>query len=247
MTSASTSRRTRILLAEEQPGSRDLIILVLSKLGYEIVAEPDLDHALDRMRKHACACVLLSATLTGGHGAESVRRLRSAAGDGRAPMILVLGGEDEALRRACLDAGARAYLLRPVEIDRLLRLVKEGGLARTSDAGTVAPPDPVIDLEHLFAFTDGDLQLERELSALFLSSAEVYLQRMADALRTGAPWRDTAHALKGASSNLGARRVAGLAREAEGAEPSESLLGALTAAVEEVRRCFDARQETGSP
>lgn len=246
MTSASTSRRTRILLAEEQPGSRDLIVLILSKLGYDVAAVADFDDALGRMQEQVCACVLLSATLTGGHGAEAVRRLRSTAAEGRAPMILVLGGEDEALRRDCLDAGARAYLPRPVEIDRLLRLLKEGGLARTADAGTAAPPDPVIDLEHLFAFTDGDLQLERELSALFLSSAEVYLQRMADALRTGAPWRDTAHALKGASSNLGVRRVAALAREAEGAEPSKRLLAALRAAIEEVRRCFDARQEPGS-
>ena len=47
--------------------------------------------------------------------------------------------------------------------------------------------EPVIDLTHSRGFTDGDPQLEGELLTLFLSSADVYLIRFADALR---PARD---------------------------------------------------------
>jgi HPt (histidine-containing phosphotransfer) domain-containing protein len=95
--------------------------------------------------------------------------------------------------------------------------------------------EPVIDLDHLHAFTDGDPQLEGELLALFLSSADVYLARMDEALRTGQSWDATAHALKGASANLGARRVMVLALAAEHAPPGAAELAALRRAVEEVR------------
>jgi HPt (histidine-containing phosphotransfer) domain-containing protein len=100
---------------------------------------------------------------------------------------------------------------------------------------SIGDAEPVVDLHHLFGFTDGDLQLEGELLALFLSSADVYLARMDEALRTDQNWAGTAHALKGASANLGARRVMVLALAAEHSSPSAAQLEALRRAVDEVR------------
>ena len=104
------------------------------------------------------------------------------------------------------------------------------------------PQGSVIDLEHLCGFTDGDLQLEGELSALFLSSAGVYLERMDQALKSGQSWRQTAHALKGASANLGARQVATLALHAERSDPSDHQLQEIRRALDEVRQFFERRQ-----
>ena len=96
-------------------------------------------------------------------------------------------------------------------------------------------PEPVIDLERLYSFTDGDPQLENELLTLFLSTADIYLARMSQALGTGEPWTATAHALKGASANLGARRVMALALAAEHTDANAEQLEALRGAIEEVR------------
>ena len=111
--------------------------------------------------------------------------------------------------------------------------------------GTTAPkpseapvPEPVLDLDHLRGFTEGDPQLERELSSLFLSTAEMYLQGMEEALTGGRPWTSTAHALKGASANLGARRLSALALQAERSEPNRAQLEAIEQAIEEVRALF---------
>jgi HPt (histidine-containing phosphotransfer) domain-containing protein len=111
--------------------------------------------------------------------------------------------------------------------------------------GTTAPKpseapatEPVLDLDHLRGFTEDDPQLERELSTLFLATAEMYLQQMQEALTGGRPWTATAHALKGASANLGARRLATLALRAEGSEPDPGQLDAIAKAVEEVRALF---------
>lgn len=116
--------------------------------------------------------------------------------------------------------------------------------AQPSDPGSEAAvaQAPAVDLEHLLGFTDGDLQLEGELSALFLSSAGVYLERMAEALRNGEPWRQAAHALKGASANLGARQMAAVALQAEHSDPSPGRLRELRRALDEVRQFFEQRQ-----
>lgn len=105
------------------------------------------------------------------------------------------------------------------------------------DAGAV----PVVDLDHLNGFTDGDLALERELAELYLSSAALYLERLRDSLDDPEAWRRTAHALKGASANLGARRVAERALEAEHGAPDPALAATLERLVGEVKVLFAGR------
>ena len=101
---------------------------------------------------------------------------------------------------------------------------------------------PVMDLGHLDGFTAGDRQLEGELAALFLSTAEEYIGRMSRALASGESWSGTAHALKGASANLGARRLALLARLAEQSMPDTARLDEVRRALDEIRDYFPARQ-----
>ena len=104
--------------------------------------------------------------------------------------------------------------------------------------------EPVVDLEHLLSFTDGDLELEGELSVLFLSSAEAYFERMRRSLQAGTPWTSSAHALKGASANLGARRLEALARSAEQQQPAAAELEAIRRAIDDVGAFFAERQRT---
>ena len=98
-----------------------------------------------------------------------------------------------------------------------------------------------IDLAHFTSFTNGDQQLERELSSLYMTTADTRLDEMRQALAAGLPWDGPAHELKGASANLGAVEVAALAAEAETATPSEAQLSRLTAALDKVRHFFALR------
>ena len=103
-------------------------------------------------------------------------------------------------------------------------------------------PEPTpIDIDHLTTFTDGDGQLERELFALYLSTAGVYLDRMRKASPADRAWSAAAHALKGASANLGAHNVAALAGKAEIAPLQSELLEVLDAAINDVRNFVERR------
>jgi HPt (histidine-containing phosphotransfer) domain-containing protein len=105
-----------------------------------------------------------------------------------------------------------------------------------------ADQQPVLDLDHLMTFTDGDMELENELSVLYLSSAEAYVDAMSRALGDGTSWTSSVHALKGASSNLGALRVAALARTAEHQNPDPATLEHIRRAIDEVGVLFSERQ-----
>jgi CheY-like chemotaxis protein len=237
MPHGTTAPQLRILLVEEHGAARDLVIRALGPPQYRVDSVATGRDALARARQDRPDLILLSATLPDMPGAAVVGALRQLPGLDQVPIVAICPDDDADLRQACLAAGATALLPRPLEIDRLLRLIEQ--LSRPRSEGPVT--EPVLDLDHLCAFTEGDPQLERELSTLFLATAEMYLQGMQEALTAGRPWTSTAHALKGSSANLGARRLAALALLAERSEPDRAQLDALEHAIEEVRALFARR------
>lgn len=118
---------------------------------------------------------------------------------------------------------------------------------RANDPASIAGADDgtdrldIIDIEHFSTFTDGDRDLEAELFDLYRTTAARYLSAMEDALSEERTWSAEAHALKGASGNLGARRVAALAKNAEFDAPSSTQLQALRDALDEVVAFFEKR------
>lgn len=100
----------------------------------------------------------------------------------------------------------------------------------------------VIDADHLATFTDGDQALEDELADLYLTTVRRYLNAMQTALDRQQAWSAEAHALKGASGNLGACRMAALAKGAEFEAPSAPRLEALRQGVEDVAALFAKRR-----
>lgn len=218
--------------------ARDLVVLVLGRLSYRIDTVVTARDALGHLRQESASLILLSATLPDLPGPELITRVRDLPGGDAAPIVAICPQGEEEVRRACLAAGAAECLSRPLDIEHLLRLIE-----RLLRSGVARPTEEVaLDLDHLRSFTDGDLQLEDELVTLYLSTAEVYLQRMRDALGSGQPWGAIAHALKGASGNLGARRVHSLALAAEHSAPSPAQLEVIERAIDEVRGSFEARR-----
>lgn len=83
------------------------------------------------------------------------------------------------------------------------------------------------DLSRLDVFTGKDPTLRRELLNLYLESAMLYLERLERALDGDEDWGRTAHALKGASANIGAEAMAACAAQAEDLLASSAMLERL--------------------
>ncbi len=101
--------------------------------------------------------------------------------------------------------------------------------------------ETIIDEARIRDFTGGDRELEAELVALYLETAQLYLSRLAAAEGDIVAWQRAAHALKGASANLGAVTVASLAAEQEQSVPQLPALRRLEAELGAVRERFRAR------
>jgi CheY-like chemotaxis protein len=239
----TTAPRLRLLLAEEHAAGRALVAGALGPLAHRIESVASGREALARAAQERPDLILLSATLPDVAGADLVGALRRLPGLEQVPIVAICPADGADLRQACLAAGATAYQSRPLEREGVLRLIDQ--LLR--QPGATPQAEPALDLAHLHGFTEGDPQLESELSALFLGTVEMYLHDMQEALAGGRPWASIAHALKGASGNLGARRLSALALRAERSEPSRPQLEALMQAVEEVRALFAQRVDQGRP
>ncbi len=74
-----------------------------------------------------------------------------------------------------------------------------------------------VDLSNLREMTDGDIELERELFAEFISSSQECISIMEENCCNGENeiWHATAHALKGTSVNLGAEKLGELCKKAQ--------------------------------
>jgi CheY-like chemotaxis protein/HPt (histidine-containing phosphotransfer) domain-containing protein len=231
--------RRKALVVEERAVDRDQGVAVVSQLSYEAEAAASAGDALARLGQERFALVLLSSTLP-DLAAPELAELRRLAGQISLP-IVVLHAPDRTSDRDCADLGAIGHLSRPISSAAIRQLVEPPWSAGSSEAAAA----PIVDMDHLLSFTDGDRELESELSVLFLSSAEAYFDRMSRSLQAGTPWTSSVHALKGASANLGARRLAALAGATEHQPPTAADLEVIRHAIDEVSSFFEERHRVG--
>jgi len=232
--------RRKALVVEERVADRDLGVAILSELSYAAEAAASAGDALVRLGQERFALVLLSSTLP-DLGGPQLAELRRLAAPVSLPIVIVHPA-GQAPEPGYAALGAIGQLSRPVSSASIQQLVEPRGPALPGDASG----EPIVDMDHLLSFTDGDLELEGELSVLFLSSAEAYFDRMSRSLQGGTPWTSSAHALKGASANLGARRLAALARSAEHQPPAAADLEVIRRGIDEVSAFFDERHRVGA-
>ncbi|WP_035485738.1 Hpt domain-containing protein [Geminicoccus roseus] len=205
----------RILLTGVTSSTRLLVRHVLQSLGYLV------DEAAEAVGGAPGRYALVVA---GPRALDVDGRLSAQAGPDTAVPVILIGAGEAAPGEPVIGGGAgsvdlRACLAEPLELARFLAIVRgvlESGaaLARGSVPEQRPAEDPV-DLERLHDFAGDDQDLVEELCSLYFTTARSYLAEMAEALRPGGDTTRSAHALKGASANFGAREVAGLALAAE--------------------------------
>ena len=130
----ATPPRTRVLLVEDEPTNARVIQDMLRREPYAIDHAPDGQAGLDRFAEADAAgapyaIVIMDVRMPVMDGLAATRALRARYG--AAPYVLALTAqampED---RRICLDAGADAYLSKPIRKAQLVAALAE---ARTAE------------------------------------------------------------------------------------------------------------------
>ncbi len=218
-------RGHRILLVEDNPVNQRVAQRLLQKLAADVTIANNGAEALERLAESSYAAVLMDCQMPVMDGFTATRRIRELerqSGRGkRMPIIALTANVMSEDRENCIAAGMDAHLGKPIEpaqlIDCLGRYLKP--VVGRPDAGR-----PEVDMNALRELTGGDAEFERELIDTFVSSGDQCLAEIIAALST----RDfetigkRAHALKGASANIHATRLAAAASSLESAARANS-------------------------
>lgn len=122
---AARKTRGRILLAEDNEWNIQTLAGYLEDEDFEVFVARDGFEALEMARSRRPELVLMDIQMPRMDGLEAIRRLREDPSLGQMPVValtaLVMPGD----RESCLEAGANAYLSKPVGMKNMVELIVE--------------------------------------------------------------------------------------------------------------------------
>lgn len=110
----------RILIAEDDTGSRLVIEAILKKAGHEVVATPDGRRAWDAWREQFCPVLISDWKMPERDGLQVCRAIRETGGVGYTYVILLTAHGGKANYLEAMDAGVDDFLTKPVDEDELV-------------------------------------------------------------------------------------------------------------------------------
>jgi PAS domain S-box-containing protein len=206
------SEGTLVLLADDHPTNRSLLLRQVNTLGYAAESAENGIEALSKWKSGRFGILITDCNMPEMNGYEltrSIRELESASGGKRVPIIactaIALEGEAE----ACLDAGMDDYLAKPVALKELAKK-----LDRWLPLVQAAAP---LDREVLSAICGGDAAAERDILTDFrrANDADAAMFKLALDARDAQRITLASHRIRGASSAIGAIALAAVCERLE--------------------------------
>jgi CheY-like chemotaxis protein len=117
---ATAARRLRLVLAEDNADSRELLQMALEQMGHSVVPCSDGLTAVERAVTQRPDAMLIDLGLPGRAGFEVARRIRETLGRG-VRLVALTGYGQVADRERALEAGFDAFLVKPADLDTVLR------------------------------------------------------------------------------------------------------------------------------
>ena len=167
----------RILIADDDAGSRELLTELLRHSGHSVTAVFDGREALDALAKDRFEIVLMDEEMPGMSGLEATRAILQAAvaGEKRPIIIGISGNNTQEDEQRCLAAGMDAFFSKPIRMAELFSVL--AALARRQPsfpepADSAAPERTPGDLAaHLDRVTGGNQRIAQSLLKTFLADA----------------------------------------------------------------------------
>ncbi len=220
------NRKCSVLAADDNPTNREVIGKILERGGHTVTLVSDGDEVLEALEKAHFDIVLLDRNMARMGGVEALQMIRlMGRGLERIPVIVLSADVTPDARSECLEAGADAFLPKPIEAMRLLDGIQElvasgvgastSGTERNFAASGGSAVTPVAQLQVVNAETLAQLEalgssgfLER-LIGVFVADNVVLMEKVQSAVsaRNFTEFRNHLHAMKGSAASMGAERL----------------------------------------
>ena len=125
--------RRKILIADDDPGIRDIFQIVLVKAGYDIEVKDDADQIF-RNNFRIPDLFLIDKLLSGVYGLDVCRFLKNNPQTNNIPIVMVSASPDIGI--LALKAGADDFIEKPFELSYLLKVI-ERNIERSKNERTL--------------------------------------------------------------------------------------------------------------
>jgi two-component system sensor histidine kinase/response regulator len=229
----------RILLAEDNPINRKLVVTLLARAGYAVETVENGAQAVDALKKGRYSLVLMDVQMPEMDGFEATKVIRAQEGEQtRIPIIAMTAHAMKGDRERCLTAGMDDYLSKPLQTKDLFKVIErwthlprphaEFGQTTVSVEARADKEPPPLNRQKALPYFGGDEQLYDQMLSEFVAHLGEEIDKLKAALESDdvPTFTRLAHTLKGLAATFGAERLSQAAQQLEAIGFDENLAAA---------------------
>ena len=191
----------RILVAEDNPVNQALMLRLLEKLGHFPMLAVNGREALTLLQAQKFDLVFMDVQMPelDGFAATAEIRRREQNGSSRLPIVAMTAHALKGDRERCLAAGMDGYIAKPLKFDLVQQEIERlCGIPPS-------PPPSLWTPQQALGRVDGDLELLRKITSVFLDEYPGTLEKLRTARAQGnqQAMRDAVHLLQGELAYFG--------------------------------------------
>lgn len=117
--------KKKVMVVDDDPGLTKVMRIYFENSGFEVHIAPGGHKALAELEGFNPDLIILDVHMPKMDGVMVCKSIRATAAISKVPIIAITGYQNEEKRRQILNAGANAFVTKPVDMSRLLKQVKE--------------------------------------------------------------------------------------------------------------------------
>ncbi|MGE3769976.1 MAG: response regulator [Bdellovibrionales bacterium] len=114
-----------ILTVDDSKVIRDMLAFTLTQYGYQVLAAESAAQAMDLLEYNKTDCVLTDMNMPEADGIALTKRIRSQPQYEKLPIVMMSDENNDIRRQAGRNAGATAWLDKPVKSDELIAVIRK--------------------------------------------------------------------------------------------------------------------------
>lgn len=235
-------KKYNILIAEDNATNRTILTQILEKEGHQVEAVANGDLALDKLESTKYDLMIFDYNMPVMSGIEAMKIYHTLyAGEPYTPIIILSADATSDSIEIATDAGAAAYLTKPVQIELLTQTIHNVLEKKPNNVGTAKvldyvarPKNSPIDstttllniqrLESLTSLSQNGAFI-KQLVNDFFRDAEESLQLLNQYIEKTdyINIRDCGHTLAGSAANMGAPALENICKKIDNTTPANSI------------------------
>ena len=211
-------KKYRILLAEDNVVNQKIAMKILNDYGFNAHAVSNGFEAIAESQKGIYDIILMDVQMPGMDGFSATLQIRKLDGNaGKVPIIALTAHAMQGDKERCFASGMNEYVTKPIsgdelilKIDRLLKIEDPMQDETSSSEDKQENKQELFDFNHLDKMSMGNKEFQEDLVMTFFEDVVIRYRRLEEWVQNKSLDKivNEAHTIKGASSSVGAVKIA---------------------------------------